>query len=88
MDAEQLHPPPGEGPVPTADERRNIAGLDNVMNALEMSPLVKKLPARKNDFLHGLFPRRANCLVARGILLPEGWPHGGQDRACGVPASQ
>ena len=31
----------------TADERRNIAGLDNVMNVLEMSPLLKKLPARR-----------------------------------------
>ena len=38
MDAEELHPPPGEGPVATADERRNIAGLDNVMNVLQMSP--------------------------------------------------
>ena len=52
MDADQLHPPPGDGPVATADERRNIAGLDNVMNVLQASPLVKKLPARKNELLH------------------------------------
>ena len=38
MDADQLHPPPGDGPVATADERRNIAGLDNVMNVLQLSP--------------------------------------------------
>ena len=31
VDADQLHPPPGDGPVGTADERRNIASLDNVM---------------------------------------------------------
>ena len=37
MEADQLHPLPGDGPVATADERRNIAGLDNVMNVLEMS---------------------------------------------------
>ena len=48
MDADQLHPPPGDGPVATADERQNIAGLDNVMNVLQLSPLVKKLPALKN----------------------------------------
>ena len=47
MDADQLHPPPGDGPVATADERLNVAGLDNVMNVLQSSPLVKKLPARK-----------------------------------------
>ena len=47
MEADQLHPLPGDGPVATADERRNIAGLDNVMNVLEMSPLLKKLPARR-----------------------------------------
>ena len=58
MDADQLHPPPGDGPVGTAHERRNIAGLDNVMNVLQASPLVKKLPARKNELLHTLFPRR------------------------------
>ena len=52
MDAEQLHPPPGEGPVATADERRNIAGLDNVVNVLHVFLLVKKLPARKNELLH------------------------------------
>ena len=29
MDADQLHhPPPGDGPVATADERRNIVGLE------------------------------------------------------------
>ena len=55
MDADQLRPPPGDGPVATADERRNIAGLDNVMNVLQMSLLVKKLPARKNEFLHAFF---------------------------------
>ena len=32
MDADQLHPPPGDSLVATADERRNVAGLDNVMN--------------------------------------------------------
>ena len=37
MEADQLHPLPGDGPVGTADERRNIAGLDNVMNVLEIS---------------------------------------------------
>ena len=55
MDAEQLHPPPGEGPLATADERRNIAGLDNVMNVLQTSILVKKRPARKNELLHAFF---------------------------------
>ena len=49
MDADQLHPPPGDGPVATADERRNIAGLDNAMN------VVKKLPARKNGLLNAFF---------------------------------
>ena len=49
------HPPPGDGPVATADERRNVAGLDNVMNMLQSSPLVKKLPARKIELLHALF---------------------------------
>ena len=58
MDADQLHPPSGDGPVATGDERRNIAGLDNVMNVLQTSPLVKKLPARKNELLHAFFPRR------------------------------
>ena len=52
MDAEQLHLPPGEGPVATADERRNIAGHDNVVNVLHVFLLVKKLPARKNELLH------------------------------------
>ena len=52
MDADQLHPPPGDGPVATADERRNIAGLDNVESVLQSSPLVKKLPARKTELLH------------------------------------
>ena len=56
MDADQLHPPPGDGPVATADERRNFAGLDNVMDVLHSSPLVKKLPARKNELLHAFFP--------------------------------
>ena len=50
-----LHPPPGDGPVATADERRNVAGLDNVMSVLQSSPLVKKLLARKNELLHGFF---------------------------------
>ena len=49
MDAEQLHPPSGDAPVATAEKRRNIAGLDNIMNVLQMSPLVKKLPARRNE---------------------------------------
>ena len=52
MDANQLHPPLGDGPVATADERRNIAGLDNVMSVLQSSPSVKKFPARKNELLH------------------------------------
>ena len=55
MCADQLHPPPGNGHVATADERRNITGLDNVMNVLQMSPLVKKLPARENELLHAFF---------------------------------
>ena len=55
MDADQIHPPPGDGPVATADERRNVAGLDNVMNVLQSSPLVKKLPARKKELLHVFF---------------------------------
>ena len=41
MDADQLHPP-GDGPVATADERRNVAVLDNVMNVLQSSPLGKE----------------------------------------------
>ena len=52
---DQLHPPPVDGPVATADERRNIAGLDNVMRVLQTSPLVKKLPASKNEPLHAFF---------------------------------
>ena len=55
MDADQLHPPPGDGPVATADERQNVAGLDNVMNVLQSSPLVKKISARKNALLHAFF---------------------------------
>ena len=55
MDADQLHPPPGDGLVATAYERRNVAGLDNVMNVLQSSPMVKKLPARKNDLFHAFF---------------------------------
>ena len=55
MDADQLHPPPGDGPVATAHQRRNVAGLDDVMNVLQSSPLVKKLPARKNELLHAFF---------------------------------
>ena len=67
MDADQLHPPPGDGPVATAtaDERRNIAGLDNVMNVLQSSPLVKKLPARKNELLHA-FLRDDSLARAKG----------------------
>ena len=61
MDAEQLHPPLGEGPLATADERRNIAGLDDVTNVLQTSSLVKKRPARKNELLHAFF--RGNSLV-------------------------
>ena len=41
----------------SADERENIAGLDTVMSVLQISPLVKKLPARKNELLHAFFPR-------------------------------
>ena len=52
MDAERLHLPPGECPVATADERRNIAGLRSVVNVLHMLPLVKELPARENELLH------------------------------------
>ena len=55
MDADQLHPPPGDGPVATANERRNIASLDNVMNVLQLSTLVKKLLARRNELLHAFF---------------------------------
>ena len=75
MDDDQLHPPSGDAPVATADERRNIAGLDNVMNVMQTSPLVKKLPARKNELLHAFVPRRlfgknerrTNRHVARAI---------------------
>ena len=49
MDVDQLHPPPGDGLVATADDRRNIAGLDSVMSVLQSSPLVKNLSARKNE---------------------------------------
>ena len=49
-DADQLHPPPGDGPVATADERQKIA-----MNVLQLFPLVRKLPARKNELLHAFF---------------------------------
>ena len=55
MDADQLHPLPGDGPVATADERQNIAGLENVMSVLQSSPLVNKLLARKNELLHAFF---------------------------------
>ena len=55
MDADQLHPPPGDGPVATADVRWNVAGLDDVMNVLQSSPLVNELPARKNELLHAFF---------------------------------
>ena len=52
------------GPVATADERGNVAGLDNVMNILQLSPLVKKLPARKNELLHACF-RDESLAMAR-----------------------
>ena len=55
MDAEQLHPPAGEGPVATAHERRNIAGLVIVMNKLQLS-----LPSGDDD-------RRADRHVACAI---------------------
>ena len=55
INADQLHPPTGEGPAASADERRNIASLDNVMNVLQSFPLVKKLPARKNESFFTLF---------------------------------
>ena len=45
----------GDGPLATADERRNVADLDNVMNVLQSSPLVMKLPVRKNELLHAFF---------------------------------
>ena len=41
MDADQLHRPTGDGPVATADERRNTAGHHNVMNVLQMSPSIE-----------------------------------------------
>ena len=66
MDAGQLHPLLGGGPVATADERWNIAGLDNVMNVLHMSPLVKKLPARKNELLHAFFFRDDSLARTKG----------------------
>ena len=56
MGADQLHPPPGDGPVATADERLNITGLDNVMIVSQSSPLVKKLSARKYELLDAFFP--------------------------------
>ena len=34
---------------------RNSLGLDNVVQLLSTSPLVKKFPARKNDLLHAFF---------------------------------
>ena len=55
MDVEQLHPPAGEGPVATADESRNNASRDNVMNVLQLSPLVKKLPAWKSELQQAFF---------------------------------
>ena len=76
MDAEQLHPPPLEGPVATAYEGRNIASLDYVTNVLQMSPLVKKTSCPQKEASSRLFPRRlfgkderrADCHVARPIL--------------------
>ena len=69
INAEQLQPPRGDGPVATADERRNIARLDRVMSVLQTSLLVKKLPARKNELLHAFFrdESRTNRHVARAI---------------------
>ena len=55
MDADQRHPPSGDGPVANADKRRNVTGLDNVMSVLQTSPLVKKLAARKNELLDAFF---------------------------------
>ena len=49
VDADQLHPPPSDGLV-AADERRKIAGLDNVTSVLQSSPMLKKLPVRKMSF--------------------------------------
>ena len=54
MDADKLHPPPGDGPVATADGPETLP-VDNVMRVLQTSPLVKKLPARKNELLHAFF---------------------------------
>ena len=34
---------------------RNAQGLDNIMQVLGTSPLVRKLPARKNELLHAFF---------------------------------
>ena len=42
-------------PVATADERWNIAYLDNVMNVLQLCPLVKKASCPKNELLHAFF---------------------------------
>ena len=38
-----------------ANAYRNSIGLDNVLQVLSTSPLVKKLPARKNELLHSFF---------------------------------
>ena len=55
MDADQLHPPSGDGPVATADGPETLP-VDNVMRVLQTSPFLKKLPAHKNELLHAFFP--------------------------------
>ena len=69
-DADQLHPPSADGPVATADERRNIAGLDSVMSVLQMSPLVKKLltPFSETTLWQ---ERKANKLAMRLVRFNE-----------------
>ena len=54
MDADQLHPPSGDGPVATADGPETLP-VDNVMRVLQTSPFLKKLPAHKNELLHAFF---------------------------------
>ena len=66
MEPQEMHP---EIPDGTAEETaallmpysgqanawRNANGLDNVVAILATSPMVKKLPARKNELLHSFF---------------------------------
>ena len=40
--------------------------LDNVMSVLQASPLVKKLPARKNELLHAFFFRDDSLARTKG----------------------